>query len=180
MPCLCRVPARAHAINAPADSAAVRTPPPTTGVRTSLYERATAVVRSPLSHACPCRHPRLAVYPVRLPPSRKPWCHRLHRVVVLSARHRAIRVPPSTPRAQPCRCPCTSEDPPCPSLHRLSCAGDVAATHARAGPSWARPWATHVAQAEAELGQARSLMHCAGRPCWYCATGPRRIRPSDI
>jgi hypothetical protein len=51
--------------------------------------------------------------------------------------------------------------------------------HARAGLSGARPWAAHAAQAEAEPGQAGPRAHCAGRRRRDCATGPRRIRPSD-
>jgi hypothetical protein len=53
--------------------------------------------------------------------------------------------------------------------------GDVVATgHAcRAGSSWARPWAAHAAQAEAEPGQAGLRARCAGRLRRHCATGLR-------
>jgi hypothetical protein len=72
----------------------------TAGVRTSLSEHTTTVVRpppcrSPPSHTFPRCRPRLAVYaavyPVRMPPSPtppgKPWCHRLCRAAVSSTHH---------------------------------------------------------------------------------------------
>jgi hypothetical protein len=67
------------------------------------------------------------------------------------------------------------EAPPCPSPHRLPCAGDVIATGhtCRAGSSWARPWAAHAAQAEAEPGQAGLRARCVGRLRRHCATGLR-------
>jgi hypothetical protein len=97
---------------------------------------------------------------------------------------RPSRQPPaSRPRVPSRRRPRAGEAPPCPSLHRLPCAGDVAAVghtcrahcvvRARAGPSWARPWAAHAAQAEAKPGQAgpRALRKPTAPTLCYWAAG---------
>jgi hypothetical protein len=143
------------------------TPPPTAGVQTSLSERATAVVlppprQSPLSCACPRRRPHLAVYaadaaiyPEQMPlsptPPGKPWCRRLRRAAVPSARHRlyrelgraAVHAPVRPRRALPrtaSRAPVTSPPQSTCAVRRTaarttSCALMPRRVHARAGLS---------------------------------------------
>jgi hypothetical protein len=102
-----------------------------------------------------------------------------------------VLAPPSTPptplstsRARPHRRPHAGEAPPCSSPHRLLAlvtspprctrATPPRCAHARAGPSWARPWAAHTAQAEAEPGQAGPCtLHRPSAPtlCYWAAGG---------
>jgi hypothetical protein len=59
-----------------------------------------------------------------------------------------------------------------------ACAG-AARTLRRPMPTRARLGRAHAAQAKVEPGQAGPRARRASRPCRHCATGPRRIRPSD-
>jgi hypothetical protein len=121
----------------------------------------------PLSRACPHRRPRLAV---RTPSSPTPPVRR--GVVAFAAplcRPRAVVYTPSSRRAavhapvRPRRAlPRTASRASVTSPPRSTCATSLRRAHARAGPSWARPWAAHAALAEADPARLGHT-HCAGR-----------------
>jgi hypothetical protein len=123
--------------------------------------------RSPL---VPERRPRLtvyatdaAVYLVRMSPSlpSKPWCHRLHRAAVPFARRHLHCELGRAPVHAPVR-----------PRRAFPCAGSRA-------PMKSSPQSTHAAP-PCRAGPGRGLhVRCAGWPRRYCATGPRRIQPSD-
>jgi hypothetical protein len=113
------------------------------------------VVPSPLPHRrvvhAPSCRPRAVVYTV-------------------SSRRAAVHTP-----VRPCHAlPRTASRATVMSPPRSTRAAPPRHVHTHAGPSWARPWATHAALAKAEPGQAGPRAHCACQLRRHCATGPRK------
>jgi hypothetical protein len=156
---------------------------------------------STLDRVCPMRHTTDTDRPVLSPPRWSPhvpapssmsrrldaavtdfagkqWCRCLHHAAVSYAHRHLYRELTSRHR------PYVGEAPSCPSLHRLLCAGDIAAVRtascalvphrarAHAVPSWARPRSSW-----ARLGRTRAAQAgCTDN----VPLGRRRIRPSGI
>jgi hypothetical protein len=180
-----------HPDHAPPLTASPRSPPTTivrSRPRVSNAPRhrrrsATATASAPIAAEphVPRRHPRLTV---RTPSSLTPPVSRAA-VAFTTPPCYTRAVVPSTRRhlyhelASHCR-PCTGEAPPCPSPHRLPCAGDAAArtlAPGRAGPGCGPHTLRRLRPSWARLGRTRA----AQADCTDTVPlGRRRIRPSGI